>query len=171
MHRGSVARVEKLADCAASAVLALACGFAASQWLAGAVARLPASAALAAAAYFLSVRLLGSIQPQPRRLPVAIFDVRELEPIEPIEPTELLLTERLDQPSRGTDPLLLDDILAELGPDSRVVRLFDPASMPTAGDLRLRIEKHLDGEATAARSSDAAQALHEALAELRRSIR
>ena len=168
MHRGSVARVEKLADCAASAVLALACGFAASQWLAGAVARLPASAALAAAAYFLSVRLLGSIQPQPRRLPVAIFDVRELEPI---EPTELLLTERLDQPSRGTDPLLLDDILAELGPDSRVVRLFDPASMPTAGDLRLRIEKHLDGEATAARSSDAAQALHEALAELRRSIR
>lgn len=168
MHRGSVARVEKLADCAASAVLALACGFAASQWLAGAVARLPASAALAAAAYFLSVRLLGSIQPQPRRLPVAIFDVRELEPI---EPTELLLTERLDQPSRGTDPLLLDDILAELGPDSRVVRLFDPASMPTAGDLRLRIEKHLDGEAAAARSSDAAQALHEALAELRRSIR
>lgn len=168
MHRGSVARVEKLADCAASAVLALACGFAASQWLAGAVARLPASAALAAAAYFLSVRLLGSIQPQPRRLPVAIFDVRELEPI---EPAELLLTERLDQPSRGTDPLLLDDILAELGPDSRVVRLFDPASMPTAGDLRLRIEKHLDGEAAAARSSDAAQALHEALAELRRSIR
>ena len=168
MHRGSVARVEKLADCAASAVLALACGFAASQWLAGAVGRLPASAAIAAAAYFLSVRLLGSIQPQPRRLPVAIFDVRELEPI---EPAELLLTERLDQPSRGTDPLLLDDILAELGPDSRVVRLFDPASMPTAGDLRLRIEKHLDGEAAAARSSDAAQALHEALAELRRSIR
>jgi hypothetical protein len=168
MHRGSVARVEKLADCAASAVLALACGFAASQWLAGAAARLPASAAIAAAAYFLSVRLLGSIQPQPRRLPVAIFDVRELEPI---EPAELLLTERLDQPSHGTDPLLLDDILAELGPDSRVVRLFDPASMPTAGDLRLRIEKHLDGEATAARSSDAAQALHEALAELRRSIR
>jgi hypothetical protein len=168
MHGGSVARIEKLADCAASALLALACGFAASQWLAGTAGRLPASAAIAAAAYLLSVRLLGSIQPRHRRLSVPIFDVRELEPI---GPEELLLTERVDQPSRGTDPLVLDDILAELGPDSRVVRLFDPSSMPTAGDLRLRIEKHLDPEAAGARSLDAAQALHDALAELRRSIR
>lgn len=168
MHGRSVARVEKLADCAASALLALACGFAASQWLAGPIVQLPASAVIAAAVYLSTVRLLGTIEPRPRRVSVAIFDVRELEPI---ETTELLLTERVDQPSPGTDPLLLDDILAELGPDSRVVRLFDPASMPTAGDLRLRIEKHLGAEATAARSSDAAQALHEALAELRRSIR
>lgn len=97
-----------------------------------------------------------------------IFDVRE---VEPIALTELLLTERVDEPRPGTDPLLLDDILAELGSDSRVVRLFDPASIPTAGVLSARIEQHLDAEAQAAQSSDAAQALHEALEELRRSIR
>ncbi len=168
MHGGSVARIEKFADRAAAALLGLASGYAASRLLGANPAQLPASGAIAATAYVLGVRVLGAIEPRPRRLPVPIFDVRE---VAPIEPAELLLTERADQPSQGPDPLLLDDVLAELGPGSRVVRLFDPASMPTAGVLRSRIEKHLDAEAAAARSSDAAQALHEALAELRRSMR
>jgi hypothetical protein len=69
------------------------------------------------------------------------------------------------------EPLDLDDILVELGSDARVVRLFDPAAMPTAGELKDRIDDHLGEMPDPARSADAAQALHEALAELRRSLR
>lgn len=49
--------------------------------------------------------------------------------------------------------LLLDDALADAGPDSRVVRLFDRTAMPASPDR------------------DASQALHDALAKLRRSLR
>lgn len=85
---------------------------------------------------------------------------------------ELILTDadRL-QPSSTTEPLELDDILANLGPDSRVVRLFDPAAMPTPGQLKTRIDRHLRQEAAPVQPSDAAQALADALAELRRSLR
>lgn len=65
---------------------------------------------------------------------------------------------------------LLEDKLAELGPDSRVVRLFDPAAMPTPGQLGSRIDQHLQSEPAAVQSAEAAQALQDALAELRRSI-
>lgn len=83
----------------------------------------------------------------------------------------LILTpaDRLDPPV--TEPLVLDDILAELGPDSRVVRLFDPAVMPTPGQLKGRIDDHLRQGAPPPAHADAAQALSDALAELRRSLR
>jgi hypothetical protein len=100
-------------------------------------------------------------------LPVAVFDVRDIG-----EPgmAELLLTERLEPDAPDDDELVLDDILAALGPQSRVVRLFDPAAMPTPGQLNQRIERHLVKDDTAA-PADASHALHEALAELRRSLR
>jgi hypothetical protein len=83
---------------------------------------------------------------------------------------ELVLTaaERLHPTG---DELVLDDILAELGPDSHVVRLFDPAAMPTAGQLNARIEQHLRGSPSPAAPQDASQALYEALNELKRSLR
>jgi hypothetical protein len=83
---------------------------------------------------------------------VPVFDVRQIEPIEDNKPAE--------------EPLPLDDILAELGSDSRVVRLFDPAAMPSPAELSARIDRHLDPA-----PADASEALHEALAELRRSLR
>ena len=49
--------------------------------------------------------------------------------------------------------LLLDDMLADVGEDSRVVRLFEPSAAPRAAP------------------PDASQALYEALAKLRRSLR
>ena len=175
MQAGSIARIEKTVDGAAAGLFALACGYAAWVWFSAAAAPAVAGAetgAAAAFAYLLSFRALSRVQPEAPRLPVPIFDVRD---VEPVEATELLLTERLEpQPESlhsTEDALLLDDILAELAPDSRVVRLFDPAAMPTAGELKSRIDRHLDGEAVEARTSDAAQALHDALAELRRSIR
>ena len=68
------------------------------------------------------------------------------------------------------EPLLLDDVLAEMAPDSRVVRLFDRKAMPTPGQMKSRIDGHLERGAGAAELPDASQALSEALAQLRRSL-
>jgi hypothetical protein len=88
---------------------------------------------------------------------------------------ELLLTDadRLD-PSiapPSDELLVLDDILAAIDPDSRVVRLFDRRAMPTPAQLSSRIDGHLRGSAPLSQVPDASEALSEALAELRRSLR
>jgi hypothetical protein len=186
-------RIEKRVDRGASALLAAACGYTAFSWLrfsANQPLRAAATAMAAVVAYFLSVRLLGAVKPAVRKVPVPIFDVRNVEPVEAeeAEAAEPLKASALSEcitaketsveetsgesaPRANPEALILDDILAALGPDSRVVRLFDPKSMPTAGELQARIDQHLDGDATSAQTSDASQALHDALAELRRSIR
>lgn len=88
---------------------------------------------------------------------------------------ELLLTDAVapapvrQQPSEGE--LLLDDILESIGPDSRVVRLFQPRGSPTAGELQTRIERHLRCGQASDLPPDATEALHEALAALRQSLR
>lgn len=113
---------------------------------------------------------------------IAWADLDELLLIEPVAVArpdhpvgELFLT--LEQRLGGTPPandesevLLLDDMLARIGPDSRVVRLFDPAAIPTPGELRSRIDRHLQDQ-QAGNFPDAAQALNDALADLRRSLR
>jgi len=168
MHARSVARIERAVDALASAAFALAWGGAIYAWLAGNEFQLTATAAIAAPAYFAATRILGAIKPEPRKLPVSIFDVRE---VGPMELPELLLTERYEASAGSEEALVLDDILAKLGSDSRVVRLFDPAAMPTPGQLNDRIERHLERVPPAHVGHDATQALHDALAELRRSIR
>jgi hypothetical protein len=170
MQAGSAIRIERSLDRTASALFAAAMGYAAFVWFgahsAGSVLAAE-TAAVAGFAFFASVRGLSAVQPRPRRLPVPIFDLRK---IDPEEPPELLLTQRLEPPA-ATEALVLDDVLAELAPDSRVVRLFDPAAMPTPGQLNHRIERHLGRDVPRGASSDASQALHDALAELRRSLR
>jgi len=110
---------------------------------------LPFGAAVAASLAFLAayavLRNVGNEPAMPVR-PFSLYDIV----IEP-EP----------------EALLLDDILASLGPDSRVVRLFAPEQMPTAGQLKERIDRHIG----AAPDRDAADALHEALADIRKSLR
>ncbi len=88
------------------------------------------------------------------------------------EQTELVLTEADRLPEKSAeDELILDDILAKLGSDSRVVRLFEPSAMPTPGQLNARIESHLRQASTPAAVVDASEALFEALTQLRRSLR
>ena len=163
--------IESTTARAASALFAVACGYASWVWFAASVGQ-PVlggeAAAVAAFAYLAMLRVLDAVPPTASRLPVPVFDVRDIA--EP-EPEELLLTQRHTPCPPAGDPLLLDDILAELGPDSRVVRLFDPAAMPTAGQLRSRIEDRLARNSLSNQPQDASQALHEALAELRRSLR
>lgn len=87
---------------------------------------------------------------------------------------ELLLDQPLvDAATEAVAELLLDDPLLAPAPESRVVQLFADGRMPTAGQLKDRIDRHLADDARPALQppSDASDALSEALAELRRSLR
>jgi hypothetical protein len=188
-------RIETNVERGASALFAGAAGFAAYMGLRAWIDQSEVAACTVAAfaiAYLLSSRTLSAIATrEPPRLAVPVFDLREYDSS---ETGELLLTQRvcdelvltqadrLDdelvlteadraEPASSGEPLVLDDILAELGPDSRVVRLFDRKAMPTPGQLKSRIDDHLTQGAPPADASDASQALSDALAELRRSLR
>lgn len=168
MQAETATRIERHVDRTASLLFAMAAGYAA--WSAFAWRLVPlergaAAGAIATLVWLMGFRLLEKIEPEPRKLPVPVFDVRE---IDAVAPEELLLTERYEP---AEEPLVLEDILGEIEPDSRVVRLFDPAAMPTPGQLNDRIQRHLVRGAPPAPPQDASQALHDALAELRRSLR
>ena len=84
------------------------------------------------------------------------------------KPVADLLAEADRSLAHAEDELVLDDVLAVLNPDSRVVRLFERDAMPTPGEIQSRIDHHLGAQAKA---PDASQALHDALFELRRSLK
>ena len=86
--------------------------------------------------------------------------------------SELVLTEanRLT-PTATEEPLLLDDIVEAMGPDSRVVRMFDRRAMPTLSELQSRIGARNAASPRVAESMDASQELADALAELRKALR
>lgn len=174
MNEGGVARVEAAIEHGAAAVLA-----GGVFWVLFALGRVefagPGGTVFAAVggvlAYLLTFRAL-------RRIASGSgFKVPEFAPADFIfvEMDELLLTQADQlqvQPVAAPDELLLDDILTELGADSRVVRLFDPAAMPTPAQLDARIQTRFrDGSPQAPAPADASQALYEALSELRRSLR
>lgn len=75
------------------------------------------------------------------------------------------------------DILLLDQPVAAAVVPSRVISLFGADEVPTAGELRRQIEAHLSQSAPPVPGSapqavpDAREDLHEALANLRRSLR
>lgn len=119
-------------------------------------------AAVAFAGCFYGLR---SIEPEYLEFPLPAFEAR---PFEPADIDELLLTDFLQPVSDET--LVLDDILAEAGPDSPVVRLFDPQAMPMPDQLVDGVDGRLGRQDDPA-AADASQALHDALAELRRSLR
>lgn len=127
---------------------------------------------VAGLAFLLCGRVLDRVGTNEPRFNVPIFDIGA---VRPFEPDELVLTDadRLSpvQPGSGAEePLELVDILHEIGPEARVVRLFDPAAMPTPGQLKARIDRHLGGKVPPAASADASQALVDAFTELRQSL-
>lgn len=180
-------RIEAAVDRIAATLLAAATAYAFFRLITGVYPepQLEAFTATAAViAYLVCARALGKVKPEPRRFDLPAF---ELPPIQHSEFDELLLTEagefhddelvltdadRFVPPEfEGAGELVLQDILVELGPNSRVVRLFDPAAMPTPGQLNTRIERHLGEGSSTATAPDASQALYDALTELRRSLR
>jgi hypothetical protein len=175
-------RVETAMDAAAATMFGGAVAYATLNWLISpGPERWGYSAGAGIVASLLCLRTMRMFESQKPSLAVPIFNVRDLEP----EFDELLLTDA-DRVGRAElvltdadrlalpppEPLVLEDILTEIGPDARVVRLFDPKSMPTPAQLKARIDSHLgQGSTPHAAPSDASQALSEALAQLRRSLR
>jgi hypothetical protein len=180
-------RIEAAVDQLAAAVFGAAAGFAAFTGLRQLLVQPQlsiAAAALGGVAFLLCASLLRRVSAERPRFQIRVF---ELPVLDLADVGELLLTEQVELELTDADrlqaavtqsmedELILDDILAKLGPYSRVVRLFDRAAMPTPGQLNARIERHLRGDAipgtpTAIQPADASHALHEALAELRRSL-
>ncbi len=123
-----------------------------------------AGLAAGALTWFAARRALGRIGGAP--MPFAVPDFAPA-PVEIAAAPELLLTP--DQ-IVADEALLLDDELAGPAADARVVRLFDPAAIPTAGELQRRIDRHLRVTSPPLAVPDDSGALHEALAVLRRSL-
>jgi hypothetical protein len=133
-------RAERAVDAGAAAAFAAAIGFAVR---AAGTDGGPAIVAASAIAFLLAFAALRRMPPDEQTFALPVFELPAFEPA----------------PGSEVPELLLDDRLAEIPADARVVRLFDPA--------RAR-----GGEAPdASESSDAAQALSDALAGLRRSLR
>jgi hypothetical protein len=147
--------LERIVECGAPLVLAIAAGWSAR------LANLPLAAILASGMLALAIGMvamrLGGRGPVAES---AAFELAEFEATD------------------ADDELLLDDPLVEATPDSRVVRLFEQAD-PTPGELVLRISDYLnDGGRAAAPEApteqqypDASDALHAALANIRASLR
>ena len=180
MRGGKRERIEKAVDYGASAVLGSAVGFSLFLLLRNMLPQVSleiVAGCSGIAAFALSFRRLRRVGAKDPDFDVRPFHLPELR-FEQWE--ELLLTDQVElqltdadrlRPQRSAEEeLVLNDILTKLGPQSRVVRLFDPAAMPTPAELNERIEQHLRAGRQAP-PADASEALYQALNELRRSLR
>ena len=161
-------RIEGIVTVASAAILAAAVAFALGRLSTSMVT----AGAAAALVLLIAPLILRSIEAGDREFSLAHFAPAELV----LEgPDELLLTDadRLDQghSSAAAGELMLDDVLVSLADDSRVVRLFDASAMPTPGQLKAQIDRHLGQTQPATGLQDASAALHQALAELRHSLK
>ena len=138
-----------------------------------------AMAATGCAGLGLGMLAMRLVKPGPRQHALTKFSVA---PIEADEEPVLLLDQIYEQPLLLTetvedDALLLDDPLIEADPASRVVRLFASQPMPTPGQLKERIDRHLAYRARRSNEPmhlprpDASGALYAALDDLRRTLR
>jgi hypothetical protein len=177
-----IEKIETAIGVAAAASLAAASGFAGYRIAAGltsSTGMVIVSAVSAIIAYLAGQFLLRIFGGKPKPFPQPNFDIAPIAPVPLADLGELVLSDAdslgelvLNEADRLDDrPLMLDDVLAGVEPNSRVVQLFDPAAMPTAGQLKARIDHHLDGGTPHFPSPDASEALFAALADLRRSLR
>ena len=141
MDARTAGRIESVVDAAAASLLAGAVGYAVYK-----LAIAQAAVAGAGVAFGLSFAGLRRVQP-----------IKYAPSVETTVATPVgdLLAEADRSLAHEEDELVLDDILAALNPDSRVVHLFERDAMPAPPPPG---------------TPNASQALHDALAELRRSL-
>jgi hypothetical protein len=158
-------RIETGVELAAAGLFGASAGFAALNLLPP-----PLAFAAGALALLLARLAISRVGSAPRSFQLPPF---ELEPeIRAQDKNELLLTSADEwKPEAVGQPLLLDDILAEIGPDARVVRIFDRSAMPTPAELKHRVDHHLAEARVPSKTPDASRALYAALEELRASLR
>jgi hypothetical protein len=167
--RDQASEIERAVDASAAALLAVATAFCCARLSLG----LPGTGAAFLASFGLGFAALRAVRPEEPAFRIGDFAPADTEDFESDSTIDREADVEADVPN-GSPELLLDDVLAELAPDSRVVRLFDPATMPTPAELQARIKRHLGSDYSMpaqAQEVDASEALHEALAELRRSLR
>lgn len=173
MRAADAQRLEAGIGYGAAASFAAAVGFAgfhATETILGRTGMIAAGAISAMAACPVAFLLLRVLEGGPRPFSQPLFEMADIEPI--VDFDELVLTDADRLPRAADDEaLLLDDVLAEIAPDSRVVRLFGPSAMPTPAELEDRIDRGARGGTFQAPPPDASDALFAALAELRRSLR
>ena len=161
MGAGWAKQIEAIADCGAAALLGAAASYGVTRAGTGPAAAAAAAAVCAIGAYVM----LRSVVIREPVFALASFGLVDAD-FE--ECDELLLTDADRVETRGGE-LILDDILAKLREGSRVVRLFDPAAMPSP--VESRIGRQVNGHQSSSEPPDASEALHAALSELRRSLR
>lgn len=173
LHR---ARLDWLAEITGAAAMMLAVGFAGLQLAPVLGLGQPIVLLAGGIAGAIAGIVMRAVPPAPRRHALPSFALAPLE----VDP--LLLDCALDEPLLLTDVLeddvlILDDSLARPDAGSRVVQLFATPRLPTPGQLKDRIDRHLaSGTMHAVRefdgpASDASDALYAALNDLRRSLR
>ena len=140
MRATTITRIEGVAEVFAAASLAGALGYAVTAFMAG-FSDLPIAFGLAASAIAFTAVLAALKRIDP---PIADMAIEE--------------------------PLLLDDRLAEVGPESRVVQMFERRQQPNAGELAERIDRHLAARPQVESADDSA-ALFDALNQLRGNLR
>jgi hypothetical protein len=167
---------DRIAEWTAALSLGLASGFAGFALAPANVYPLaPAASGIAAA---LAMTLIGlGVMRQVKGDPVvgSSFELVEF-------PDDILLLDVVA--TAEDDALLLDDPIAPIADDSRVVRLFAPETIAAPGELAERIDHWLEGargrvrveqpqvaSGHGPRSSSASAALHAALDDIRRSLR
>lgn len=171
-------RLDWLVEVAGAAAPALAAAFAAAK-LAPVNGWSLSTAILGAGAgtYLAAFAAMRAVPAEPRHLALADFAVVLDDELLLDEPYLPMLDEMLlDDPcvvdaADAVAELLLDDPLPAPAVNSRVVQLFADGRMPTAGQLKSRIDRHLADGGKPAPTADASDALSAALAELRRSLR
>ncbi len=175
------ARFDWLAELAGAAAIAVAGGYAALRiapsfaW--SAPGAMTGTGFAGFAAGLLAMKL---VRPAPRQMPIGAFALTDADAALSLEP--LLLDTIYEEPLLLDDvaeddaALLLVDALRVAEPGSRVVQLFSHQPMPTPGQLKDRIDRHLAGAPRHPSPpmpvpADASQALYAALNELKRSLR
>jgi hypothetical protein len=164
MNGGRAERIEMLVDAGAAALFAAASAYALAHFT-------PIAAVGAAAgvlAFWAALGALRRVRADDPGFALADFSVGE---VTPEEADELVLTDADRLNASTSDELVLEDELPQPASDSQVVRLFDPSAMPAPGQLQARIDRHLSEAGPPTAPPDASQALQEALADLRRSLR
>lgn len=153
-------RIEAAVDTLAAALYAAATALVLA-WMNASSPYVAAGTVVAFGGAFFGLR---SVEPQPAAFAMPTFAVEVIDCVD-----EMILSDgdRMLPPTADDDALILDDVIPPIGPDSRVVRLFDRDAMPKSPPVARN-----PGEAgSASAPPDASQALHEALAQLRNSLR
>lgn len=177
------AKFDWLAELGGAAALAFAGGYAALK--AAPSLALPGAEAMTAGglAFFglgmVAMRAVPSTRPilalpdfalEPVMLDILLLDEVAEEPLllDQLYQGEPLLLDTLYE----EEALLLQDALADPADNSRVIQLFSGQPLPTAGETKDRIDRHLTAKsAWPPPQPDASAALFAALDELRRSLR